>query len=170
MKDSLNKALDWYHRIQKAVIVLLFMGAVVVTFFQVLNRMIFKLPISWVEEVARYLLIWLTFLSAVVAVRTGSMAVIDILTARFSGVSKLVVKIFQTLVSIAFLSVVTVHLIGVLALQIETGQLTPALRISMAIPYFSIVIWGVLSVFELVLQLVQTILNREKVTRDEPGA
>lgn len=70
MKNFFKKPLNCYHRIQKAIIVVLFMVALAVTFFQILNRMIFKLPIAWTEEVARYLLIWLTFLSAVVATRT----------------------------------------------------------------------------------------------------
>ena len=167
MNNFLNKLLNRYHRIQKVVIVALFMAAVVVTFFQVLNRMIFKLPIAWVEEVARYLLIWLTFLSAVVATRTGSMAVIDIFTAQFSGVVKLIANIFQTVVSVAFVSIVTVNLLKVLALQVETGQLTPALQISMSIPYFAIAIWGVLSVLEYVLLLVQNILSRSEPAQSE---
>lgn len=166
MKNFFKKPLNCYHRIQKAIIVVLFMVAVAVSFFQILNRMIFKLPIAWTEEMARYLLIWLTFLSAVVATRTGSMAAIDILTMRFSGIVRLIANIFQTVVSTAFVSIVTVNLLKVMALQIETGQLTPALKISMSIPYFSIAVWGVLSVLELLLLLVQSILNKEEPAQD----
>lgn len=166
MKNFLIKPLDCYHRVQKVTIVAIFMAALGVTFFQIFNRMILKLPISWTEEVARYLLVWLTFLSAVVATRTGSMAAIDILTMRFSGIVRLIANIFQTVVSIVFVSVVTVNLLKVMALQIETGQLTPALKISMSIPYFSIAIWGVLSVLELLLLLMQSILNKSEPTQD----
>ena len=162
MRDSFNKAFDWYHRIQKILIVLIFMLAVIVTFFQVLNRTIFKLPISWVEELARYLLIWLTFMSAVVALRTGSLAMIDVLTVRFTGITKLVVEIFQSVVSIVFIGIVTVNVLELLKLQIETGQLTPALKISMSIPYFSIAVWGVLSILELVLLLVRKVSDSVK--------
>ena len=170
MKQYFGKFLDCYHRTLKASIVLLFFIAVIVTFFQVLNRIIFKLPISWIEEVARYLLIWVTFLSAVVATRKGGMAAIDILTMRFSGTLKFVVEIFQVLVCIAFIAIVTVNLLKVLALQVETGQVTPALQISMSIPYLAIAIWGVLSVFEFLLLLIQIVLNRMELAQNKPEA
>ena len=146
-----------YRKVQKYFIVVLFVAALVVTFFQVVNRMIFKIPVSWPEECARYLLVWVTFMSAVAAVRNKSMAMIDIVVSNLKKPAKMIVEMISNIASFVFICIVTVNLVKVLGLQIETNQLTPALKISMAVPYFSILIWGILAMFETILIMYEGI-------------
>jgi tripartite ATP-independent transporter DctM subunit len=45
------------------------------TLFQVCARYIFSHPVTWSEELSRFAFIWLTFIAAAIAVRTGEMMV-----------------------------------------------------------------------------------------------
>ena len=48
------------------------------SFFQVLNRNIFMLTISWTEELSRYCMIWMTMIATGISVRKGTQMGIDI--------------------------------------------------------------------------------------------
>lgn len=61
------------------------MGIVVVVMsVQVFCRYFLGDPLIWAEELCRYLLIWITFLSAGVAYQRGDIAVVQMLTAAMS--------------------------------------------------------------------------------------
>jgi TRAP-type C4-dicarboxylate transport system permease small subunit len=43
---------------------------IIITFLQVVARYVFDIPLSWSEEAARYLLIWLAMIGSAMALRT----------------------------------------------------------------------------------------------------
>ena len=69
--DKLNKLLEWL-----VVVVLVILSFVVLA--QVVTRKC-HISVAWLEEMARYSMIWLCFLGAAVACRRGSLIKIDIL-------------------------------------------------------------------------------------------
>jgi TRAP-type C4-dicarboxylate transport system permease small subunit len=64
----MKRLLEICRTIIKDVLILLSMAMCVVVFWQVISRFIIKNPSRWSEEVARYLMIWITFLAASVGV------------------------------------------------------------------------------------------------------
>jgi TRAP-type C4-dicarboxylate transport system permease small subunit len=58
--------------------VLLMLFLLFIVFFQVLNRFILHIPLSWTEEAARYGFVWLSLFGAVKALQTGSHIKVDI--------------------------------------------------------------------------------------------
>ena len=58
----MQKLLDWLNRFDRAAIIVLLGLLVAVVFLQVASRFIFKLPIEWSEEMARFLFIWFCWL------------------------------------------------------------------------------------------------------------
>lgn len=57
---------------------LLMFTIIFLTFLQVLLRYAFNQPLSWIEEVSRYLFVWIVMLGAAFAFRTGEHINIDI--------------------------------------------------------------------------------------------
>ena len=67
--SAFRRFLDVIEAVQRAAIFVLFIGIIVVVFFQVLNRFWFHLPIVWTSDLSVIIFIWLSFLSASNAVR-----------------------------------------------------------------------------------------------------
>ena len=75
-REESREIIDWmsYHadRVTKFMIGIMMVMMITIVLFGVLNRFIFKIPLSWTEEVSRYLMIWVSMLGAAVAVRAGT--------------------------------------------------------------------------------------------------
>ena len=115
-------------------------------FSQVVARYIFQAPLSWSEELARFLLMWLSMLSAAYAFKVKSHFALKILVTRISTKSQFRVSIIvHSIVTVFFIALTyfgLVFLIGV------SGHTAPALQIPMEIPYSSIVVGSLLIVVQ----------------------
>ena len=58
--------------------VLLMLFLLFIVFFQVLNRFVLHIPLSWTEEAARYGFVWLSLFGAVKALQVDSHIKVDI--------------------------------------------------------------------------------------------
>jgi TRAP-type C4-dicarboxylate transport system permease small subunit len=82
------KALDLYCRFLKAVIVACLAVMVVLVFGNVVLRYAFNSGITVSEELSRWLLVWLTFLGAIVALREHAHLGVDTLIKALSPAGK----------------------------------------------------------------------------------
>ncbi len=131
------------------VLVFLLVAMTLTVFSQVIARYIFEAPLSWSEELARFILIWLSMLSAAYAFKKKSHFALTILANKLperhqritSFCVHIIVAIFFLI--ICYYSVIFVHSVN--------GHVAPALQISMQIPYSSIVVAsGLISIFSLI--------------------
>lgn len=99
------------------------MTAVVVC--QVFFRYVLNASLFWSEELARYLLVWLTFLGASVAYRSGSHPGIDVLVNRLPSGFRRLAALAVHGVSIALFCVMTVF--GLKFAWFVRLQISPAL-------------------------------------------
>ena len=76
---------------------------------QVFCRYALNHSLFWSEEVARFLLVWLTFLGAAVVYRRGGHASVDLLRDRLGPRPRRVLKISAHLLSLAFFLVMIVY-------------------------------------------------------------
>lgn len=60
----MKKALGYFQKIENGVLIGTFIIMVIASFVQVLNRNIFHLGISWLEELSRYCMIYMALLAA----------------------------------------------------------------------------------------------------------
>lgn len=155
----MKKFIKFYYKLQTILIVTLFTLVVAVTFFQVVNRTLIKMTVTWPEELARYLIVWMIFVASVAAFRRGAMIGVDVITGRLRGITKLVFDVFQNVVVVAFAAVVAYYCFIIIAMQLEVGQLSPALHLTMAVPYTAIPVWGILTVIEVTISTIQKIRN-----------
>jgi tripartite ATP-independent transporter DctM subunit len=124
---------------------------VVVVFLQVLNRYLLNNPLSWTEEVARMLFVWITFLGAFVAVTTTSHISVATFVRRFSRPTQEVMATATTCLMIFYLY----HLcaVGLAVVQETWNTFSPALNLPFAYVYAAIPVCGALMLASLLMRL-----------------
>lgn len=145
----MKKFLSVYYKAQTFIIVGCFSVMVAVTFFQVINRTLIKLNLSWPEEVARYTMVWMAFVASIAGFRKGTMICIDIFTPRLTKQWKFIFALFSNVVVVVFAAVVAYYGFIIISSQLQLGQLSPALSITMAIPYSAVPLWGLCTTLEM---------------------
>lgn len=127
--DQINRVVTWI-----AVAMLVVMSSVIFT--QVVFRYALAAPLPWSEELARYLMMWLTFLGAGLAVRKKALLGMEVLVRALPKVLNRIAVGLVFLIQSVFLIVVLIY--GVKMTIITSRQLSPAMLIQMSWPYLSI--------------------------------
>lgn len=99
--DIIMKGLNW---------LIIFLGGflVVLVFFQVLNRFLFKIPVPWTEEIARYVFVWLSLTAAAKAVREKTHIFVDIVEALYKGKATGIMGLVAQVFSIFFFIILAI--------------------------------------------------------------
>jgi TRAP-type C4-dicarboxylate transport system permease small subunit len=143
MRRSLEAAADAWGAVQRysAAVIMIVMTALYG--FNVLVRTVlpqFAATFAWIEEGARYMLVWVVFLAAGVALETGRQILIDMWWEKLGQRSRRVLFATIDVAGVLF----SIYM-AVLALQLSlfvarTGQISPTLGISAYILYVAPVV------------------------------
>ena len=118
--DGINQGVAW-------VIAVMGMAMALIVVVQVVARYLLNHSLFWSEELARYLLVWLTFLGASVAYHRGVHPGVDFLYARFSPSWQCRVRAGIHLVSLVFFAVMVAR--GAAFAWFVRLQISPALSL-----------------------------------------
>ncbi len=111
--------------------------------WQVFTRFILNDPSTWTEELAVFLLIWVSLLGAAVALNRGAHLGIDYFVGKLPPRIRTASEVFVFLCISAFsLSVMVIGGFGLVISTLELGQLSPALQIKVGYVYLAIPISG----------------------------
>ncbi|MBO0902102.1 TRAP transporter small permease [Jiella sonneratiae] len=94
-------------------VMIVFWALAIVVFLQFFTRYVLNDSLGWTEEIARYLLIGVTFIGAISAVRRESHIAVELLYTRLPRGARLGLQYFVDVVSLAFyatLAWLSVHL------------------------------------------------------------
>jgi TRAP-type C4-dicarboxylate transport system permease small subunit len=127
--DRLNRVVGWVVSATLGVLVFLVLTAV-------FYRYVLSSSLSWSGEVARYLCIWIGFLSASIALRGRMHIGLEFVTMMAPPRLRWWLRLVTDTLILAFLVVVTVLGFGLAFAQ--TRQTSPALMIPMVYPYLSV--------------------------------
>lgn len=105
-------------------------------FFQVFSRFFLGIPIPWVEELSRYLMIYMVFLGASIALRYQKLIAVEVFSEALSEKYRLILKTLVMIISIVFF--VLLFLKGIEMMGHARVQVSPALNIPMSVPYAAI--------------------------------
>ena len=126
-----DKALVW-------ILSILFGAMSVIIFMQVIWRYCFKAPLSWSEESARYLFVWVSFLGAVVAARRGNHIGMEMLRDALPRLGRETLRLVSNAVCVVFFAVTCYYTLSMAPRMLV--QFSPALEISMFYPYLGIAV------------------------------
>jgi TRAP-type C4-dicarboxylate transport system permease small subunit len=105
----MNKLTKVVNSILNGSIVIILVGMVSLVFLNAVLRYLFDSGITWSEEMARYLFVWLVFLGAIVALKERGHIIVDLLVAN---VSKKLQKIFFLISNILIIGVLCIFIDG----------------------------------------------------------
>lgn len=128
---KLDKILVW-------ALSILFGAMSVIIFMQVVWRYVLRSPLSWSEETARYLFVWVSFLGAITAARRGNHIGMEMLRDKLPNVGKNLLCLIANLICVLFFVLTCYYTISVAPRMWR--QFSPALEISMFYPYLGIAV------------------------------
>ena len=155
----IKKISDNLNRICEYVVLILLFSMVVVVFLQVIFRFVLHNSLSWSEEFARYIMIWLSFLGISIGVKKKAHIGVEIFANLLKGKAKKALLIFSYLFSFIFFSILIYY--GYKILGITKMQVSPSMGISMAIPYSAIFFGSLISIIHLIIIFWEDIRKRE---------
>jgi len=124
---------------------------------QVIYRYVLFLPLPWSEEAARFGLVWLGMLAAVVAARRGLHFIFRFGTLFLPEDVRRWLRVAVNLVVIFFLIVLCTQ--GWVYLGIVSNQTAPATGFNMMVPYSSIFVGGILMLIVYLLEVLDMLLG-----------
>ncbi|MDT8893799.1 TRAP transporter small permease [Halomonas sp. I1] len=95
---------------------------------QIVSRVFFT-SLGWTEEVARFLLVWITFLAATLAYRGGRHIAVDFVVEALPDRPQRLMRLLAGATALAFL--VALMLIGYRYMHMQSFQKSASLRLSM---------------------------------------
>jgi TRAP-type C4-dicarboxylate transport system permease small subunit len=135
--------------INRAIIFVMMAVMATLVFVNVIARYVLNFSIIWAEEVSQYLMIWIAYLGAGLAMREGRHVAVEMLHDRLSGALSRRVRMAVGGLVLVFLGAVTV--LGFQFVVFVWPQETPVLNISLGIPSLAIPIGTLLFAVHLLL-------------------
>ncbi|WP_144478232.1 TRAP transporter small permease [Cytobacillus oceanisediminis] len=130
------KAIDMINKMVGILLALMLGVMSILIILQVISRFVINLPLTWSEELSRYLMIYIVFLGASLAMRHNKLISIELLPETLTGNKRKSVIILVMIISIIFFGILFMQ--GIDMLPLVQMQSSPGLQLSMAIPYASI--------------------------------
>lgn len=153
--EFINKFYKYLNKLEEFFIVLFMSIMIINVSLGVFYRYVLNNPLTWTEELARYLMIWFAFIGMSLALKeemhVGISIFIDLLPTKL----KIVVKVLGNILIMVFLLFLLRYSIN--HLRIVRIQTSPALGIKMIWAYISVTIGAVLMILENIRLFCQNI-------------
>jgi TRAP-type C4-dicarboxylate transport system permease small subunit len=164
---SLKKVLD---RLLEGLVMVVMAVLVLDVLWQVFTRLILKDPSTWTEELAVFMLIWVSLLGAAVALGRGAHLGIDYFVGKLPQRMRLATEVLVFLVVAAFSLLVMIGGgIDLVVSNLELGQESPALRVRMGYVYLAVPISGFFLTLYAVIGLVERLKGLTSRPSDTAG-
>ena len=168
---KLSRFLDYYEKIFGTVILLAMVGLV---FYQVIARFILGSQLRWSEELARYCMLYISFLGIGAGIKYHKHVGVDLLGTMLKPKGKRVLMLILAVITTLIIGVFTYYTGKVTLKILKTGQVSPAAHIPMWIPYATIPLGffgGILRELEEMIKIIKTpaeqLLALEQVEKSE---
>ncbi len=149
---TLRAVSKWLDHLVAVVVVVLLMSMVAITSAGVLWRYGFNSALSWSEELARFLLIWISFLGAALAVYRDAHIGISVVFDRLPPLFQHWVERIVNVIILLFLGAILVH--GIKFLPDVSLRTAPTLQVRMTIPYLILPISSAIMMFQLLVKMI----------------
>ena len=149
------------HSVQRGILGVALIACIVILCFNISLRLIGS-STSWAEEVIRFIMVWITFISLSIGFRRGTHYGVDIIQRIPSLSFKKCVVLFTLLCATVF-SVLLVYYGGRLTLfTIKSGQISTSLQLPMWIVYLAVPLGAALNIIELLVLIKDKLENWKK--------
>ncbi|NDL66852.1 TRAP transporter small permease [Anaerotalea alkaliphila] len=108
---------------------------VVLTFSGVIMRYAFSQPFTWLEEVQLWCMVWIVYITAGAAFRTGSHVAIEMVVDMFPVKLQKVMEVLISIVVVVVIAYLFVQSVGFVNLFLMNGRTTNMLSVPFALIY-----------------------------------
>ena len=136
----------------------------IVVFIEVIFRYILWFPLFWTEEFARYCLVWSSLLAAGIALKRGQHIAVTFVAERFPKQIRTVAGLGGDILVAILLAVILWG--GIYLVILTRHQLSPAMRLSMSLPYMAIPTGSAIMLFHVLTSIY--LRSREMIGRTRP--
>lgn len=151
----LNENLEIY------ISIILISSMTMLIFIQVVMRYVFKNSLSWSEELARYMFVWLIYLSISYGAKIRKHIKIEAFMKMFPEKGRKYIVIMGDCLFLIFAIIIVITSSELVQKQIMLGQTSPALHIPMAFIYAAPMVGFAMTAF----RQIQTIYYRIQVLK-----
>lgn len=152
-KHRMDAVFEKISFVQRKITAAILLCMIVVVTIQIVARPM-RISIRWTEEVATYLLIWMTYLGSIGCVIKGEHLAVDLLLARYTPPQRRYVRIFVDVIIAIFCGIMLVFGIKLCTNPVIIHGNTPALGISRVWIYASLPISMAFSLFFILYDLI----------------
>lgn len=158
MMRKIEKGFDFFEKVL-SLISRIFVGATVaIIFYSVVMRYVFQRPPFWVEELSRFIFIWIIMLGAVLVTREQSHIELVLFVNLFPKKWRFVLSIFTRLLMVVFCWVMVQQGIKIYPIVAEASS--PTFGLSMGWLYLSIPVGGLLMGICILENIMKSLLRR----------
>lgn len=144
---NILKKLGWvYDKLEEILLAGTLGFSVVLIFAQVIARYVFNHSISWSEELARYMFVWLIWLGTSMAAKNNSHITVDVIPGKLHGRARFVLDIIVNLIWLALCVFLAVTGADVIKSAIARGKMAssmpwlPIWTVYLALPFSQAVV------------------------------
>ena len=154
--NKLLKPLEW---IENSIAVVSMATVSLLVFGQVVSRYGFNYTPVWSEELSRFLVVWSIFIGVAIGVRNNQHIGVDALLRFLPHKLLLASEVLLNLIGVVVISILVYTSIDFIKETMEYGQLSPAMRIPMYIPYIAMPVGLSLSIVHFIHNIVKLFTN-----------
>jgi TRAP-type C4-dicarboxylate transport system permease small subunit len=137
------------------VIVVMLFCMFIVVLIQVFTRFVLNNPLSWTEEIARYLMVWMGFLGTAVGLKYGLHMSLDIITNKTTGNFKLILHLVGNLLTLIIGLLFLIY--GYRLMLQGRNRLSMALQFKMEYVFLAFPVSGVLIIVNSIESMLVTL-------------
>jgi TRAP-type C4-dicarboxylate transport system permease small subunit len=160
--DVIKKSRIALCRVLEGVLILAVFVLVIDVLWGVFTRFIMEAQADWTEELARFLLIWISLLGGAVAFGEKAHLGVDYFVGLFDTSAQKFLAVFAQLVVLFF--AISIFVIGGTTVVVDTlqmQQLTPALGLQQGYVYLALPIAGAFIIIFTVERLLELLLTKD---------
>ncbi len=157
MNKKVTNVLD---KVENIVLVSMFVAMVLVIFFQVIMRYVFKNSLSWSEELGKFIFVWISWLGIAIGQKRGEHIRITLLVDRLPFKGQQFLNLLSDIIVILICLVTTYYSISLVGSQ--AGTRYAGIKISMSWGYLSVAVGCILMIIRCIASSLESIrLMRE---------
>lgn len=152
------------HKYSKYILVLLLSALSITVIAQMLCRTFLGFSFVWSDELARYMLVWSTFIGASIVLRDKELVGLDILESKLSFRLNEVVKLLVHVLVLVFLGYVAYYGYEMATSNGITAQKSTTMHFSMTYVYLAIPVGALLMIIHTMAAINESIRNMKEGT------
>lgn len=158
MMGKIEKGFDYFEKVLSFISRIFVATTVAIIFYSVIMRYVFQRPPFWVEELSRFIFIWIIMLGAVLVTREQSHIALVLFVNLLPKKGRFVLSIFTRLLMIVFCWVMVQQGLRIYPIVAEASS--PTFGLSMGWMYLTIPVGGLLMGIFILENIIKSLMKR----------